>query len=236
MAKAMFASPSDYVADLGGAINSLQSLLIGEWMNNTGTAILQQTISPATLATGITQALSLSGIDAENELHVALLRFTVGLSTLSSSLTEEKAAAVFSDAEQALNEALFLQATNESVEDDTIYTLLSIFGIKASEVPEHIFNDPDDPRGEEDYEHDDDLDQIHSGGLGPGTMIFGSNDTVYDPDSESYVVYGDVIDNYYAKITDLLVDGNLPHELEEALNDYFAILFNGSENKENNGN
>ena len=31
-----------------------------------------------------------------------------------------------------------------------------------------------------------------------------------------------------------LVDGNLPPELKDALNDYFAILFNGSANKENN--
>ena len=64
-------------------------------------------------------------------------------------------------------------------------------------------------------------------------MIFGSNDTIYDPDRDAYVTYGEVIGGYYAKISELLVDGNLPPELEEALGDYFAILFNGSENKEN---
>ena len=46
--------------------------------------------------------------------------------------------------------------------------------------------------------------------------------------------YGEVLKDYYARITELLVDGNLPPELEDALNDYFAILFNGSANKENN--
>ena len=138
------------------------------------------------------------------------------------------------EAEEALDAALYIQATNEEVEDDTIYTLLSIFGIKASEVPEHIFNDPDDPRGEEDYEPEDDPDQIHAGGLGSGEMIFGSDDTIYDPDREAYVTYGEVIGDYYARISELLVDGNLPAELQNALSDYFAILFNGSENKENN--
>lgn len=234
IATAMFASPSDHISDLGGAINSLQALLVGDWMNSTGAAILEGTLSPTVLATGITQALSLSRVDAENEIHIALLLFTVGLSALPETSTEQEITAVFSEAEQALNSALFLQSTNEAVEDDTIYTLLSIFGIKASEVPEHVFNDPEDPRGEEDYEQEDDPDHINSGGLGSGEMIFGSNDTIYDPNSESYVTYGEVIDAYYAKITELLVDGNLPHELEEALNDYFAILFNGSENKENN--
>ena len=235
LADTMFGSPSDGVQDLGSAIDSLQALLIGEWMNNTKTAVLDRTVSPSTLATGITQALTLSGVDTENEVHIALLAFTVGLTALPEDRLEEEVGALFTKAEEALNSALYIQAVNEEVEDDTIYTLLSIFGIKASEVPEHIFNDPDDPRREEDYEPEDDLDKIHAGGLGSGEMIFGSDDTVYDPDREAYVTYGEVIGGYYAKISELLVDGNLPPELEEALNDYFAILFNGSENKENNG-
>ena len=236
LADTMLGSPSDGVQDLGSAIDSLQALLIGEWMNNTKTAVLDRTVSPSTLATGITQALTLSGVDTENEVHIALLAFTVGLTALPEDTAEEEVGALFTKAEEALNSALYIQAVNEEVEDDTIYTLLSIFGIKDSEVPEHIFNDPDDPRREEDYEPEDDLDKIHAGGLGSGEMIFGSDDTVYDPDREAYVTYGEVIGGYYAKISELLVDGNLPPELEEALNDYFAILFNGSENKENNGN
>ena len=234
IAEAMFASPSDSIGDLGGAVNSLQSLLIGEWMNTTKTALLEKNETATVLATGITRALTLSNVEAENEVHIALMAFTLQLTALGEDASEEEIGTVFAEAEQALNSALFLQATNEDVEDDTIYTLLSIFGIKASEVPEHVFNDPEDPRGEEDYEPDDDLDHINSGGLGSGEMIFGSNDTIYDPDSESYIPYHEVIDGYYARITELLVDGNLPHELEEALTDYFAILFDGSKNKEKN--
>lgn len=235
LADTMLVSPSEAVQDLGSAIDSLQALLIGEWMNDTKTAVADGSVSPATLATGITQALTLSGVDAENEVHIALLAFTAGLTALQADPDEDGLNTLFAAAEEALNSALYIQAVNEEVEDDTIYTLLSIFGIKASEVPEHIFNDPDDPRREEDYEPEDDLDKIHAGGLGSGEMIFGSDDTVYDPDREAYVTYGEVIGGYYAKISELLVDGNLPPELEEALNDYFAILFNGSENKENNG-
>lgn len=235
LADTMLGSPSEAVQDLGSAIDSLQALLIGEWMNDTKIAVTDGSVSPATLATGITQALTLSGVDAENEVHIALLSFTAGLTALQADPDEDGLNSLFAEAEEALNSALYIQAVNEEVEDDTIYTLLSIFGIKASEVPEHIFNDPDDPRREEDYEPEDDPDHVHAGGLGSGEMIFGSNDTVYDPDREAYVTYGEVIGDYYAKISELLVDGNLPPELEEALNDYFAILFNGSENKENNG-
>ena len=230
LAQALFKSPSDSVQDLGGAINSLQALLVGEWMNTTKTSLLEGAMSPQTLATGITQGLTLSGISTKNEVHIALLSFTVQLASLTE-VNEETVSPVIAVAEQALKEALFVQATNEEVEDDTIYTLLSIFGIKASEVPEHVFNDPEDPRGEDNYDEQDDLDHINSGGIGTGEMIFGSNDTVYDPNREAYVAYGEVLKEYYARITELLVDGNLTPELEEALNDYFAILFNGSENK-----
>ena len=233
IAAAMLASPSDTVADLGGAIDSLRALLVGEWMNQTRSAILDRTVAATDLATGITRSLTLSGVNSENEVHIALLAFTVKLAAVSDPADEDGLKALFSEAEEALNSALYIQAVNEEVEDETIYTLLSIFGIKASELPEHIFNDPDDPRREEDYEPEDDLDQIHAGGLGSGEMIFGSDDTIYDPDRDAYVTYGEVIGSYYAKISELLVDGNLPPELEEALGDYFAILFNGSENKEN---
>ena len=233
LAQAMFTSPSDMVQDLGGAINSLKALLVGEWMNGAKTAIIAGELTTAELAAGITQSLTLSGIAPENEVSVALLAFTVELAALTDT-SDEALASVFASAEETLNAALFIQATNEEIEDDTIYTLLSIFGIKASEVPEHVFNDPEDPRGEDDYEQEDDLDHINSGGLGPGTVIFGSNDTIYDPNTESYVTYGEVIKDYYARITELLVDGNLPPELEDALNDYFAILFDGSANKESN--
>ncbi len=234
IAHSMYSSPADTVQELGAAIDSLQALLIGEWMNNTQAAISEKNLTPAALATGITQALTLSKVDSGNEVHIALLAFTVKLAAWNESGSEDDLAALMNEAEEALNSALYIQAVNEEVEDDTIYTLLSIFGIKASEVPEHIFNDPEDPRGEEDYQPDDDPDRINSGGLGSGEMIFGSNDTIYDPDREAYVTYGEVIGDYYARISELLVDGKLPAELEDALNDYFAILFNGSENKENN--
>ena len=235
LAAAMFQSPSEAVQDLGGALNSLQALLVSEWIRSSEETLTLTPNAAASLSNGISQALSLSRVEMSDALYAALDSFTEHLRTVGADTPNEDVKMLLSEAEGSLNAALLLQSTNEKVEDDTIYTLLSIFGIKASEVPEHIFNDPDDPRREEDYEPEDDPDHVHAGGLGSGEMIFGSDDTVYDPDREAYVTYGEVIGNYYAKISELLVDGNLPPELEEALNDYFAILFNGSENKENNG-
>ncbi len=231
IASAMFNSPSSSIQDLGDAVNALKPLLVGEWMNTVGETVKTEPANAATLATGIRQALTLSMVDTANEVYAVLNELADALVAVTEKTTTEEMDALMTDAEDALNNALHIQATNEEVEDDTIYTLLSIFGIKASEVPEHIFNDPDDPRAEGDYEPEDDMDQIHSGGLGSGEMIFGSNDTIYDPDKGTYVTYGEVIDGYFAKITELLVDGNLSPELEEMLSDYFAFLFNGTKNR-----
>ena len=233
IAAALIHTPTQAVQELGGAIDSLRALLIGDWFNATTEALTADRSVAATLATGIAQALTASAVDASNEVHMALMAFTLELTEINENTTNDEISGLLAQTEETLNAALYIQATNEEVEDDTIYTLLSIFGIKASEVPEYVFNDPDDPRAEGDYEQDDDLDKIHGGGLGSGDMIFGSDDTIYDPEKNTYVTYGEVLDRYYARITDMLVDGNLSPELEEALSDYFAILFNGSENKEN---
>ncbi|MBQ9151638.1 MAG: hypothetical protein IJX72_05250 [Clostridia bacterium] len=236
IASAMFNSPSSSVQDLGGAVDSLKSLLVGEWMNTVGESVKTDPATAATLANGIRQALTISKVDTANEVYAALNQMADALGAVTIETPSEEVDALVTGAEGALNGALYVQATNEEVEDDTIYTLLSIFGIKASEVPEHVFNDPEDPRAEGDYEPEDDVDKIHSGGLGPGNMIYGSDDVVYDPDKNAYVTYGEVINSYFAKITEMMVDGSLPPELEEMLSDYFAFLFNGTENKESNGN
>ena len=233
IAAALLRIPSQSVQELGGAIDSLKAVLIGDWFNASADALVIGGNNPTVIATGITQALTTSKVDNTNEVHMVLMAFAVNLASVTEETSEDEINSLLAKTEDALNAALFIQVTNETVEDDTIYTLLSIFGIKASEVPEHVFNDPDDPRAEGDYEQNDDLDKIHGGGLGSGDMIFGSDDTIYDPEKDTYVKYGEVLNSYYARITDMLVDGTLPPELEEALNDYFAILFNGSENKEN---
>lgn len=234
IASAMYGSPSKPVQELGSAIDSLKPLLVGEWTNTTKETLAENPAAAVTLASGIRQALTLSKVDASNEVCIALSALAEGLEQVTAETPAEVRNSLLWEAEEALDNALFIQAVNEEVEDDTIYTLLSIFGIKASELPDSIFNDPDDPRGEGNYEPDENPDKLHSGGMASGEMIFGSNDTIYDPEREDYVTYGEVIDGYFARITEMLVDGQLSAEMEEALSDYFAYLFNGTENKKNN--
>ena len=230
VADSLYKSPNKSIQDLAAAVASLKPLLVGEWINSTCEAVTADPSSAALLAKAIRQALTTCDVDASNEVIVALGDLATTLESITAETAREDIEAIFATAEESLNAALFIQSTNESVEDDTIYSLLSIFGIKASEVPEHVFNNPEDPRAEGDYEEQDDPDKIHSGGLGTGEMVFGSNETIYDPETEQYVTYGTVIESYYAKITELIVDVGLPPEMEEMVSDYFAILFKKGDN------
>jgi len=82
--------------------------------------------------------------------------------------------------------------------------------------------------GETDDDDDND-DPLQDGGIGSGDIVYGSDDQIYDPDTNENVKYGSVINEYYAKITEKLLDGNVSEELEKYISDYFASLYDGTE-------
>ena len=232
IADALCTGMTSSVCDLGNAVNSLEALLVGDWMNRMEESLLEDRAVGATVAAAIRSTLQASRVDESDPVRQALLHLAEDLASVTSDTSKTEISTLLDQNELLLNAVLYVQAINEAVEDDTVYTLLSIFGIKSSDVPEHLFNHPDDPRAEGDYDPEDDMDKIHTGGIGTGDVIFGSDDTVYDPETGTYVPYGEIIDRYYARITELFVDGRLTPEMEKAVSDYFTILFDGSDRKE----
>ena len=74
-----------------------------------------------------------------------------------------------------------------------------------------------------------------SGGLGDGENIYAGNDKIFDPFKEGgadYVPYGDAFIEYYKKVEELLIDGNLTEEEKKILSDYYTALSGGIKNKE----
>ncbi len=69
------------------------------------------------------------------------------------------------------------------------------------------------------------------GGPGIGT-VYGSDDLVLDPYTNTYVEYGTILDKYYALMFGKLQDGNYTDEEKEAMEKYFSILYGGFEGKE----
>ena len=52
---------------------------------------------------------------------------------------------------------------------------------------------------------------------------------VYDPYTNTYRPYGEILNEYYAKVNEYITDGKTSEEISEALERYFGILYGGTE-------
>ncbi len=234
IAVAMGQSASEDVRTLGAAIGSLKALLIGDRMNLLAEALQADDGAEvaALMATALPQALKEADVPTDHATYAALADFAEALASVTAETTDDEIGELMATADEAINAAVFLEATNEEVCEDAAYRLLTIFGLDAGVLPPDLFENSDGSVGEDAPDKDDDEDdKVHTGGLGTGEMIFGSDDMIYDPETGKYVSYGEVLKEYYARITEQLMDGKLSPELEELLSDYFAILFNGDPNQ-----
>lgn len=88
--------------------------------------------------------------------------------------------------------------------------------------------------GSGDSENEDD--NNGSGGYGDGDDLFGSNDKIFDPATGEIVDYGGLLQSeYYAKMKDLLNNGDLPDDLKQAIQTYFDLLL-GKKNPQSGEN
>lgn len=69
------------------------------------------------------------------------------------------------------------------------------------------------------------------GGIGSGT-VYGSDDLVLDPITNTYVEYGTILDKYYALMFGKVEGGAYTEQEQEAMEKYFAILYGGFDEEE----
>ena len=225
------------VIRLGAAVASLRGTLVGEELDAIEKALSGDTAysQAAAIASSVGSALTGSGARTDAALYLALLAFADELDAIADSeatfsdteLTEAVKAAV-GHAKDTVSTALLAESTNEGVRNTVVRRLLQIFGITEDELPASE-RPKDAGAGGSDggYDGEDSDEELNSGGLGSGDMVYGSDDTVYDPESGEYLTYGEVIDRYFAKVSEHFMDGNVPEELEELVSAYFAALYNG---------
>ena len=238
-------SDSETLKGIASAIETLSALTLGEELGELRTLANEDNISDpkgpiSSTALEINSLLSASEISAGDPLYASLNKFAddlleaiSGTDTLTHEDLGKELDSIFSSSGSDISAALLIQYTNERVGDNAVLRLMSIFGISASEIPEGSRpGGSSTSDGEGDYKPEDNDDPLHSGGFGSGDMVFGSDDMIYDPELGKYVTYGEVINKYYAEITEHIVDGNVSEELEKLLTDYFASLFNGSDKDE----
>ena len=143
--------------------------------------------------------------------------------------TQSQLDSIFKVASEDLSDAMFIQYTNKDVKDTTVTRLMEIFGITEEDLPaEEKVQLPleDDGSDEEDKDEED---KGSEGGIGNMEILYGSDDVIYDPNTNQYVKYGDVINAYYASVSEKIFYGQIPETLEQFIADYFATLYDGSE-------
>ena len=151
--------------------------------------------------------------------------------TVKTAITELLAAARLSFT-AALSEA----SVNSEVGTYTVARLMEIFGITKDDLPPEVEENlpeqsGDNNDGEEPPEEDEEQ-KGDSGGFGSGDTLYGSDDAIYYPDEERYAKYGEVINEYYAKITEKILSGELSAELVAELEKYFETLYDGAAREE----
>jgi len=136
---------------------------------------------------------------------------------------------IFEDTTEGMIDALYIQHTNKQVKDMAVKSLMDIFKISEDELPEEEKTqipgedeDPDESKKDEEEKGD-------QGAPGEGNILYGSDDVIFDPVTNTYVKYGEVINRYFAVVSDKLKEGQPPESLEQFISHYFATLYDGSE-------
>lgn len=171
--------------------------------------------------------------EAFDDLSASLKPVREKIGSYTSANIQSDIDSAFASAYKSVNSALLVQYSNDDVAYSTVVRLMEIFGITKDELPKEDVPMRDSDLGSDEEQKEDDEKAENDGGLGSGEIIYGSDDMIYDPDKGEYVVYGTVINDYYPKVVEKMFDSGIPEELEEFVLDYFATLFNGSANEEN---
>ena len=178
----------------------------------------------------LTTAIGDAGIPENDLLGVQLTLLASGLAEIAervdlTPMTEIQIELkqLFENVEIDVQSALRIQSYNADVGDTVVKKLTDIFGltdVPAYEDEDAIVDDVLQP-DEQPPETGGD------GGTGTGEMEYGSDDTVYDPATGSFVSYGTLINEYQAMALSMIKEGRVPITLEEYITDYFATLFGG---------
>lgn len=183
------------------------------------------------LKNDLSALLKNSGIPETDNLYVSTQELQNSLTNIidNPTYTDDFVIQVLDEAfgvyKRALKEILPQQRVNEDVKIMVVDELMRIFGITEDDLVDKSTSgkvDTEDPEQER-PEGDD-------GGFGTGDAIFGSDDVVFDPESNEYKKYGDIIAKYESQIREMIMNGEISEELAQLLEEYFDVLMTPKDN------
>ncbi len=237
----MSASQHGNVAAMAMAMDMLSGLELREALTDARESLrVEEVAEPLkAYADGLADVIGIAKdnrVPENDKMYMGIEAFVKTLSDLHRQLgdytrdwAQTQLDKIFNDASDQLNDALFIQYTNKDVKDMAVTRLMEIFDIAADELPEEekvqLPNTNDEPDGDE----KDEEDKGSQGGIGNMEVLYGSDDMIFDPVKNEYVKYGDVINEYYAGVSEKIIDKKIPDTLEQFISDYFDTLYDGSE-------
>ena len=196
----------------------------------------------ALVSENIITSLNKTGADENSEIYIQLMRLAkaneineefgtrvYGLFTLYEKIEEmgyKDTQREFDATLTALNNEFYRVMSQHAINTNTgeyaMTRISSLFGYTLPKFkrPSLVDMSTDDSGGSEGD------DSGAGGGIGDGT-VYGSDDLVYDPYTNTYVEYGTILDKYYALMFGKLQNGTFTDEEKIAMEKYFDILYSG---------
>ncbi len=199
------------------------------------------------VGTGIKTSVTASAISAEDALSVVLMRLAsaeeenadgtrvYGLAKLSTlcptagyASTQRELDATLTALGSEIFRALEQHAANTSTGEAAMTKIADMFD---ATLP--LFKRPNlRETSAENVTPDGEDGENIGGGIGSGA-VFGSDDLVLDPYTNTYVQYGTILDQYYNLMFGKLQEGGFTDAEKEALEKYFDILYGKTDENEN---
>lgn len=226
---------------LGTAISTLNGLTLTQELEALHTKIgaADETLKSeaGAVESEIRKTINALNVDKDDGLYLAVVAWTDGHKQIvesgAATTAEElrlKLNEIYQTANLSIIETLSQQDVNVGVFNQVVSELMMIFEISSSELPSGDRPQSGGNAGGGSGSGNDDMeDKPADGGLGSGEVVYGSDDVIYYPDEDRYVSYGEVLNEFYAKVSGQMIDGNVSEALMQYISDYFAKLYNGSE-------
>ena len=235
IAEQLLKSSDDNIAKLGQALAELSGSNSKKALVAIGAAISSADASDAVfIAEELTTHVQRAGVRSEDVLAILLKS-----SAAEAKANPAKAKQAFEAVGSTLANEVILQNYSNTTMTSVIKELCNLFGITESDITEvdpeadiEIGGSSEEPDNPEGGKEDDSDVQIGSGGLGTGEVIYGSNDLIFDPYTNTYRPYGEVLNDYFVKATEQVTDGKTSDKISEAIEEYFGILFGGADKDE----
>lgn len=192
------------------------------------------------LSSKIDQALQESNVDSSDPLYQAFENLSNNLKddaeNSNDSDIQDQIDETFEQAKQEISDALENQNQLEDLKEsinDQLDDLNQQLGNQNSNQNQDGENQDGEGQEGENGENSEEQGQNPGGngaGDGEGKLEYASDDLIYDPNTNSYVTYGELLNYYYEKAIQGIEEGQIPEDLESLINDYFSSLWNDQNN------